>query len=279
MNLKLVAGPAIILCTILASCDSSPSTTTQLQGDNGAVISAAATVSALAAARPSGDIPMEFRTVDFGDVARGENDFDVNAYFAVLGHLSVEPGWVIDYLYRMNGMGGGPFIYARPIDRPPYASFDEYAAATAGEVSEGAGGRDYASEYLRHIEVDDTQEGYFQLVALRTMADQFYLYWHAGYNDTAIVADAAALEEIITAAASAFENAGLPTELVKQARKLDLTPTVEFPDASTARIRLVTFSMWGGFVESTYTVSRAFPHAILAEDTTTLIEYDCGVRF
>ena len=67
-------------------------------------------------------------------IVRTDGDFDVNAYFGVLTHLSVEPGWVIDYLYQADGMGGRPFIYARPADRAPYASFDEYAATAGGNA-------------------------------------------------------------------------------------------------------------------------------------------------
>ena len=65
----------------------------------------------------------------------------------------------------------------------------------------------------------------------------------------------------------------------KQARELDLTPTVEFPDESTAVVRLITFSKWGGFTESKYTISRQYPHGMLSKDTKILIEYDCGVQF
>jgi hypothetical protein len=206
---------------------------------------------------------------------RAKGDFDVNTYFGVLTHLSVEPGWVIDYLYRMDGMGGKPFVYARPVDHEPYASFDEYAA-TAGENTDT---RDYAHEYLDHIRTDDTRDGYFQLVALMIMADQFYLYWHAGYDDTTIVGDKEALEKTMVAAGTAFEGTGLPKDVQKRARKLDLTPTVAFPDASTAVVRVMTFSMWGGFAESKYTFSRQYPHAMVSKETKILIEYDCGVQF
>jgi hypothetical protein len=278
MNLRLVAGSAIVLSILLASCGSPPGTTTQPPGNPDDVTSAQVTVNALAAAKPSGNIPAHFRTHDIGDLVRQEGDFDVNAYFTVLTHLSVEPGWVIDYLYRMRGMGGGPFVYARPADRAPYSSFDEYVAAAGGATSAGAG-KDYSRDYLEHVKIDDTREGYFQFVLLMMMDDQFYQYWHSGYNDTAIVGDREALERTMAAAGSAFEGVRVPGDVQEAARKIDLAPTVEFPDASTAVARVVTFSKWGGFIEHEYTISRAFPHEVLDETSRTLVEYDCGVQF
>jgi hypothetical protein len=274
MNLKLVVGATVALSLLLVSCGSPPTTTT-LSPD--ALPSAQATVNALAAAQPSGDIPHHFLTDQSArvDIVRTDADFDINAYFGVLTHLSVEPGWVIDYLYQADGMGGNPFVYARPVDRAPYASFDEYAATAGGNADT----YDFPHEYLNHIETDDTREGYFQFVALMLMADQFYLFWHAGYNDTTIVGDAEALEKTMAAAGTAFESTGLPKDVREQARGLDLTPTVGFPDEATAVVRMITFSKWGGFAESKYTISRQYPHGRLAEDTRILIEYDCGVQF
>jgi hypothetical protein len=276
MNLRLVAGTAMVLSMLLVSCDSPPTTTT---ADTDSLTSAQATVDALAAAQPSGGIPPHFRSDTRAEIVRGEGDFDVNAYFGVLTHLSAEPGWVIDYLYQVNGMGGSPFVYARPADHAPYTSFDEYAAATDEGQAGATGERDYSRDYLGHIRIDDTREGYFQFVALMMMGDQFYLLWHAGYNDRAIVADKEALEKTISAAGSAFENSDLPANVQERARQLDLTPAVAFPDDSTAIVRVVTFTMWGGFIETAYTISRRFPHTILGQEAKILIEYDCGVQF
>lgn len=276
MNLKSVAGSAIVFAIVLVSCGSSTATTTS---DTNAVRSAQTTVDALAAAQPSGKIPAHFIT-DTGDFPRQEGDFDVNAYFGVLSHLSVEPGWTIDYLYRMDGMGGHPFIYARPTDRAPYASFEEYVAASGGTTDvEADTDDDHARDYLSHIRTDDTRDGYLELATLLIMGEQFYLYWHAGYNDARIVADQATLESLISAGGDSPDGSLLPDDVAKGARKLDLTPTVAFPDSSTATVRVVTFSLWSGFSEAVYTFSRQYPHEILGEGETTLIEYDCGVRF
>jgi hypothetical protein len=264
MNRKLAIYPAFLLTMLVGSCAPPLTITSEPPQNSKAITSAQSTVDALASVQPSGAIPDHF-TIDYhGDVVRNEDDFDVNVYFGALTHLSMEPGYVLDYLYQMDGLGGAPFIYARPVDRMPYASLDEYADSR---------------DYLSHIKTDDTREAYFQFVALMIMDGQFYLYWHAAYNDTTIVCEKDSLERTMSAAGSAFGGSGLPTSVQSQARKLDLTPTVEFPDDSTAIVRVVTFSKWGGFAESRYAVSRRFPHTLVRETAKTMIEYDCGVQF
>jgi hypothetical protein len=49
-------------------------------------------------------------------------------------------------------------------------------------------------------------------------------------------------------------------------------------DADNVRVRAVIFSHWGGLMELTWTIDRAFPHAIQTA-TQTLVEYDSGIRF
>jgi hypothetical protein len=282
MSLKLVSCCLLVVAALATSCVSldgaDGSTTSSPKQKPGAVQSAKETVNAIASAQPSGSIPQHFRPEEPSDIPRQEGDWDVNTYFGALKHLTVQPGYVIDYFYVYDGMGGYPFIYARPADKQPYASYDEWAAALEASGHE-PGEHDYDKEYLEHIEVDGTPEGFFELAALRIMAEQFYLYWHAAYNDDAIVYDEESLRRILDSADSSFGGNMIPNALRRAAAKLDVTPTVTFPDDSTAVIRLVTFSMWGGFVEKLFTFSREFPHALLDLKTETLVEYDCGVSF
>jgi hypothetical protein len=70
----------------------------------------------------------------------------------------------------------------------------------------------------------------------------------------------------------------LPDDVVRQARGIDLEPRVEFQD-DTVRVRLVTFSKWGGFSEEVYSASKAFPHRFLNVETKVLVPYDCGIMF
>jgi hypothetical protein len=271
MNSRLFSCLGVCLCILAASCSS-------LETNANAVKDAQQTIAAIADVQPLG-IPEHFIPEEPARTPRAADDWDVNAYFGVLTHLSVEPGHVIDYFYDYDGMGGHPFVYARPADKSPYASFEEYLANVPGEALDSADESDYANEYLDHITIDDTREGYFQFVALRIMDNQFYQFWHAAYNDTTIVCDDDGLDQTLSAAAAAFEGSGVPNSIRKAAGKIDLTPTVEFVDDATVLVRLVTFSKWGGFAEARYTISRAFPHSIIGSEAETLVEYDCGVSF
>ena len=271
MNSRLLGCLVICLCILAASCSS-------LKPNANAVQGAQATIEAVAKVQPSG-IPDHFIPEEPAQTPRAADDWDVNAYFGVLTHLSVEPGYVIDYFYSYDGMGGHPFVYARPADKAPYASFEEYLADVPGGAPDSATQSEYADEYLDHIVIDDTREGYFQFATLRIIDNQFYQFWHAGYNDTTIVCDGEGLKQTLSAAGAAFEGASVPNSVRRAAGKIDLTPTVEFQDGSNALVRLVTFSKWGGFTEARYTISREFPHSVIDSETKTLVEYDCGVSF
>ncbi len=71
-------------------------------------------------------------------------EFDAMDYFTVFDHLSMEPGYALDYVYHWDGMGGYPVLYARPLDQTPYATEAEMNMA-----------EDQPS-YLDFVRVDDT---------------------------------------------------------------------------------------------------------------------------
>ena len=202
---------------------------------------------------------------------RTGEEFDVNEYFTVLTHLSPEPGYVLDYVYYYDFMGGEPIIYARQEQDEPYATVAEYSEAL-GESAFG----EARHNYLEHIEIDGSAEGFFEYVVLMIQGGQFYLAWHANYNDITLVCDPEAVERVIEAA----NDFGIPptSGQVREALRLDLEPQVEFEE-DTVRVRVVTFSKWGGFYENTFTISRDFPHRLLDYEGEELVPYDCGVMF
>ncbi len=223
------------------------------------------TVDALAALKP-GEIPKHLKQED---AVRDGSEFDPNVYFTVLTHLSMEPGYVLDYVYYYDGMGGLPMLYARPADQAPYENYSAYSAAVGAPTQQ-------RSSYLDRVRADGTPESFFELVALRIQGGQFYLFWHANYNDTQLVCDRAQLEKLI----ARLEDSDLtmPDDVVRPARKLDYTPIVEL-QGETVRVRVVTFSKWGGFAEEVYTLRREYPHTMLDVQRKTLVPYDCRIQF
>ena len=206
------------------------------------------------------------------DAEKAEGDFDVSLYFTVLDRLSMTGGRVLDYVYDYAGIGGAPVLYARKAVAPPYRNYSEYIAADSAvkpEVRE-----DY---YLRYIETDGTPEGFFQLALLLIQGEQFYQFWHAAYNDDAIVSD---LEDARASLGGGLFGADEPTveALLADLGKFDLAPVVSM-SGDLVKVEVVIFTDWGGFVRRSIVMEKELPHLILEERSEVLVPYDCGIMF
>jgi hypothetical protein len=195
------------------------------------------------------------------NATRTGEEFEVNEYFSVLDRLSMEPGYVLDYVYCYDGMGGYPRLYARPEDQPRLLTCSDYDGST---------------NYLDHVQADDTEEGFFQFVLLQVVAGQFYLFWHAGYYDDVVICDRDTIDSIVSEAGGFGQP--FSAEQKRAARAIDPAPIVELGD-EVVTVKIVTFSNWGGFTQETYEINRSFPHTILDSDSEVLVEYDCGIMF
>ena len=210
--------------------------------------------------------------LEFPDYFQQENpvkqggEFDPNRYFEVLTHLKMQDGFTLDYVYSFQGIGGQPLLYARPADGKPFQTEKDFRAASP-------------ASFVSAVETDDTPEAYLQLSLLALMGAQFYLYWHAGYNDSQILCGSSDVERMISENAQA--NFGTPLNVSQklQARAISQPgPAVEIK-ADRVVVSMVVFTNWGGFIRRTYTINRAFPHTILDVQSETLVEYNCGVMF
>ena len=76
-----------------------------------------ATVDALSALYRAQKLPEHL--MESEAVKRGQ-EFDVGEVFSVLSHLSLEPGYVLDYVYCYDSISGWPVLYARSQDQPPH---------------------------------------------------------------------------------------------------------------------------------------------------------------
>jgi hypothetical protein len=209
---------------------------------------------------------------------RADGDFDVNQYFSIFPHLKLEKGLQMDYAYDLSGMGGFPIIYTAPQGTPAFPSFQEYVDYAAKNAPDPSSYKpdEHKDDYLAHIQVDDSPEGYFQFLLMNIIGDQFYLVWHANYNDTVILCDASDMEEV--AKEMAGFNLAFPKEINSKIKTIDFSPTVKVGE-TTVFIRLVQFSKWYGFRETEYSIGRKFPHQVAAKPYKSLVEYDCGIKF
>jgi hypothetical protein len=220
-----------------------------------------------------------------GEKAGGE--FNVNDYFPVLKHLSMEKGYVLDYVYVNDGSGGLPILFARAKDQVPFSIFDEYAAAS-GNVTRPE--NDMSLIWLveekengvfgfgNKIKVQDSNEGYFEYTVLQIIGSQFYLFWHANLNDARIVCVADELEDILNDIDNDSKLAKIDDSFKASARALDLQPVVEL-SGDTVAVKLVVFSKWGGFSRYTFNISRSSPHSVMGYNKDTLLDYQCGLEF
>lgn len=235
---------------------------TTVERDGTVIASCADIVSAVRNLQPT-KIPQAL--LETGVKQGGE--FDVNEYFKALPHLSMQDGYSLDYVYQVDGLGAYPILYARPVEQPAYMSMKDMPADLD------------AAEYAKHVTVEDVEQGYFEFVAMSIMARQFYLDWHANYDDSEIVCNPDDVDTIVADINDG--DFGIPFDRVqqKQIREMEnIEPSVKLTTDS-ALVEVIVFTKWGGFYRRTHTISRSFPHTIIDVQTENLVPYDCGIMF
>jgi len=203
-----------------------------------------------------------------GDGKKG-GEFDANQYFSVLDQLSLQEGFVLDYLYYPGQIGGEPILYPRRSDQPAYQTYAELTEAEGDQYTLRS------SAFHTSIQVDDSEAGFLQFVILRVMGNQFYQYWHAKYNDYKVICND---ESLKAALLGESDNPRMSIWVKWRARRLRPEPQVVMGD-DKVQVKIVIFTAWGGFLQRTYTISRQFPHTIIDEQKKILVPYDCGALY
>jgi hypothetical protein len=229
----------------------------------GTVISNCAEIVSGVANLQTGDIPQHL----FDTGIKQGNEFNVNQYFDVLTHISMQDGYILDYVYQNDSLGGFPLVYAHPVDQAPFASVADIPENTE------------LPDFREHLQVEDVEQGYFEFVVLDIMARQFYLFWHANYNDTQIVCNRQQVNDIVAQISSGDFGYAMDLPAQTKARTLrNIEPVVRLT-GDIAIVEFITFTKWGGFYRETYTISRGFPHTIVDIKQENVVPYDCGIAF
>jgi hypothetical protein len=210
---------------------------------------------------------------------------NVNGYFTVLNHLAIMPGYTLDVVVAEYGWGAIPYVYARPLKQRPYTSYDEFSTEVGRPPLRDRISNAYlldthylelANYYLDYIKADNTAEGFFQFIVLGILGEQFFSAMNGDYNDTIILCDQ---YDVVLAASDTKKIFGdalvLPNEVLQDAKELPLAPVVEL-GKDTATVRVVTFTKWGGFVETKYELTRTIPLRVVGIWQKILVPYDCG---
>lgn len=199
-------------------------------------------------------------------VKRG-GEFDPNRYFEAFTHLKMRDGYMLDWVYHQDGMGGYPVLYARPVEQPPFVDESSFEAVA-----------DHP-DYLEFVEPQDSSEGYFEYAAFAMTANQFYLDWHANYNDWQVVCGIEDVDEIIQSLDDDdFPGRPMTARQQQDARAIVTPHSAVVIDSETATVTMLVFTKWGGFYRRTLVIDRA-THSILDEQDQPLVEYDCGIAF
>jgi hypothetical protein len=209
---------------------------------------------------------------------RRDGEFDPNLYFLALPLLSLSAGYMLDYVYNYCGMAGAPWIYARKIDEPQLVCipdiFDPELNPDQVIVNFRSTRRRFQARFspARFIEVDDSAEGWFQILAFMKLAGQFYLYWHSQYNDFRFLTSPQSIEETL-------RKMQVGKDVQRQIRQCDTRVEVVCMD-DCVQLTYCGFSAWNGVSRYRSIIDRIPPYSELCEpEELVRIPYHCGILF
>jgi hypothetical protein len=240
-----------------------------------------------------GDIPESFLLED--EAAEGPfyfdcTRFDINRFLDVFDRIKLTDEYVLDYFYEANGSGGFPIPFTRKENSDPMPLLREILRKKK-ESRELLGYPILIKQMIKDVEFEKSASGYFQFVLFDKAVCQFYLFWHAGYNDSDFVLSKSQLEKLLTDIPEKNETQTFHNKraMIKELPKftisreercilknIALNPRVRMMDQS-AKVTMVAFTKWGGFYYDHTHVK--WPNAVEKKERDIIVEYDCGVLF
>ncbi|NLV74787.1 MAG: hypothetical protein GXY52_08915 [Chloroflexi bacterium] len=196
-------------------------------------------------------------------------ELDVMHYFTILTRLRMRAGYTLDWVYHFDGMGGYPVLYARPTDQAPFDTEAELLAQIERDPSQDP------RDYNNYLEVEDSPAGFFQLMVLQRVGPQFFLFWHAAYNDTRVITNREALNQVLD---KEYFGSRLPTTVQLRAKLLKTEPVIRM-EKDRVTLELLVFTAWGGFHKDVWVFERNAPYNIISREAETLVPYEVGVMF
>lgn len=227
---------------------------------------------------------------------RTSRDYDPNTCFDVLQHISMKDGYVLDYVYcYTQGFGGHPCLYAKRQYKEPdldtYQEYEEWRKASMRSLMrslltpENANWIEDCIEVLAtdgilpaFLDVDDTPDSFFQLSVFNRMAHQFYLSWHANYDDVSILTSKKEVGAMVRSITSGKFGQRFTDDQISAILSIPPQPSVVLNE-TTASVIYCCFTKWGGFERLNETIRRDPPHLIINRKALDSVEYDCGVDF
>ena len=126
------------------------------------------------------------------------------------------------------------------------------------------------------IIIENNAESFFQLAVFTKVVHQFYLWWHANYNDHQFVVNIDSSQAILKGIKREKGLYGISMENRDKINQLDFNPQVEcFEDCG--KVYYFMFSNWGGLSQETATIYC--PKLRIEIKKKTMVSYDCGICY
>jgi len=205
-----------------------------------------------------------------GDTLRKHEDSNFQNLFLIPGisaladyicnydFFRIDDGFVLDYVYAFDGLGGEPLLYARKKDEKPISDASEYYKKFNFSVPKTLRGEDYSHETTRIflIHINNTkphwgnrnEEFYFRFAAQLSTIHQFYLYGDSITYNRWLIIDESDKQFFLE------EGIGIQNE--RQAdylRSINIKPTVRMTN-TYADITIFTYKYGLGYSFATYRI-------------------------
>jgi len=256
------------IIAIVLSISSFSSCTTTSQSDSQQLQQ---TVDSLSSLQNKQGFPDHLNSLFTEEPVKREGDFDVNEYFNVLTHISMESGYVLDWVYCANGMGGVPVLYSRKVEQSPYLKYSDFEQAVFAGILED----DYLKMLSERIRVDGTAEGYFEFFLLAIMGTQFYRFWHSHYGDVTVICDRSGLDKVMEKI-NEYEVGGLSLISKIRLKFINFKPLIRFKE-DIVMVKVIVYAPFFGFFKDEIEIKKDFPHEIIDREIDNLIEYSIPV--
>ena len=204
------------------------------------------------------DVEAHMRAVASGDT--NERKVWFSRYLGLFSGLELDAGWRMGAIDQGDGHGGNTKVF----------------------LTDDNG--HFCTNIFEHIHLaDDRDESLINVALLNHLVGQLRLKWHALYNRSWFVTDVKKFFDEYSFYGSDCDGQLLMCHFAK--KYIDYTYLYEFDfsprvlhEGSTAIVRYVTFSPYGGFGEDLIAISHQNLQK-LDKRSRNIIKYDCQIRF
>ena len=216
--------------------------------------------------------------------------FRYEQYLALYDKLSLDSGWTITADYYGNEDAGAPVTSVQnKIDTTRIRLYRNWCSVglvydmlipsphrkNALDLSEQMIYAPVSKSYIPHMHVRDCREGYFQYALFHLLCDRLALFQHANYQQvTPILSDEA--KEMCIKKWNLQKH--LNSLSYNRLQTIHTVPTVTI-SADSCLVGFEYFNPWTGLSRCEMIISRKYPHCVRTQCDSTLVSYDCKIRY